>query len=225
MAAGVAGRFEGAEGAVREAGEDGGGVVDADGLLLAGGGVGALLDEGLGHGGEARDAAVDPERGVEAVGEEVAGDAGAGGLDVEAPGAGAALGDVGGDGPVLQELGAVVVDAAELAAVDHLLDEGDGGHAAVVVADEVGDAGLLDGGDHLLAFGGGAGEGLFGDDGLAGLGGGDGDLGVEVVRDADVDEVDVGAGDRACASRSRSIRSPSGRRRPWSSPRRGRRRP
>ena len=160
------------------------------------------------------DAAVDPERGVEAVGEEVAGDAGAGGLDVEAPGAGAALGDVGRDGPVLQELGAVVVDAAELAGVDDLLDQGDGGHAAVVVADEVGDAGLLDGGDHRLAFGGGAGEGLFGDDGLAGFGGGDGDLGVEVVGDADVDEVDVGAGDQLAPVGLGRSRSPSGRRRP-----------
>ena len=40
-------------------------------------------------------AAVDPDRGVDAVGEEVAGDARAGRIDVEPPGAGAALRHVG----------------------------------------------------------------------------------------------------------------------------------
>ena len=41
------------------------------------------------------------------------------------------------DGPVLQELGAVVEDAAEAAFVDQLLRQRDGGHAAVVVPDHV----------------------------------------------------------------------------------------
>ncbi len=68
------------------------------------------------------DAAVEPHGGVDAVGEQVAGDAGAGGLDVEAPDAGAALRHVGRDRPVLQELRAVVEDPAQLALVDHLLD-------------------------------------------------------------------------------------------------------
>src|SRR4029079_2828151 len=108
VAAGVAGRLEGAERAVGEAGEGGRGVVYGERLDAPGIGVGALLDEGLGHRAEARDRAVDPEGGVEAMGEEVAGDARACGLDVEAPGAGAALGDVRGDRPVLQELGAVM---------------------------------------------------------------------------------------------------------------------
>ena len=58
-------------------------------------------------------------RGIEAMGEQIAGDAGAGRIDIEPPGGGAALRHVGRDGPVLQELGAVVEDLAELALVDH----------------------------------------------------------------------------------------------------------
>ena len=74
----------------------------------------------------------------------------AGGGDVEPPEAGAALGQVGGDRPVLEEVGAVVEDPAEPALVDELLGERDGRHAAVVVPDDVGHAGLLDRLDHLL---------------------------------------------------------------------------
>ena len=121
VAAGVAGRFEEAERAVLEVAEEGAGVVDADLLDLAGEVVLAFLDERLGHGADVLDAAVEPEGGVDAVGEQIAGDAAAGGGDIEPPQAGAALRQVGGDGPVLQELGAVVEDLAELAFVDQLL--------------------------------------------------------------------------------------------------------
>ena len=72
-----------------------------------------------------------------------------------------------------------------------LLDQRDRRHAAVIVPDHVGDAGLLDRLDHRLAFGLGAGQRLFAEHHLAGLGGGDGDLGVEVVGHADVDGVDI----------------------------------
>ena len=95
------------------------------------------------------DGAVEPEGGVDAVGQQVAGDAAAGRGHVEPPEAGAALRQVGGDGPVLQELGAVVEDLAEPALVDQLLGQRDGRHAAVVVPDHVRHAGLLDGLDHL----------------------------------------------------------------------------
>ena len=63
-----------------------------------------------------------------------------------------ALREVGADGPVLQEVRTVMEDLAELAAVNDLLGEGHGGHAAVVVPHGVGHAGFLDGVDHRLAF-------------------------------------------------------------------------
>ena len=104
----------------------------------------AFLDERLGHRGDVVDAAVEPDGRVDAVGEQVAGHAAAGRRGVEPPQAGAALRQVGGDRPVLQEVGAVVEDAAELAFVDELLGERDGRDAAVVVPDDVRHAGLLD---------------------------------------------------------------------------------
>ena len=72
----------------------------------------ALLDERLGHGRDVVDAAVEPEGRVDAVGEQVAGDAAAGRVHIEPPQPGAALRQVRRDRPVLQELGAVVEDAA-----------------------------------------------------------------------------------------------------------------
>ena len=71
-------------------------------------------------------------------------------VDVEPPEARAALRQVGGDRPVLQEVGAVVEDPPEPALVDQLLGQRDGRHAAVVVPDDVRHAGLLDRLAHLL---------------------------------------------------------------------------
>ena len=121
-----------------------------DGLDLAGQVVLALLDERLGHRRDFGDRPVQPQRRVDVVREQVAGDAAAGDGDVEAPQAFAALRQVGRDRPVLQELRAVVEDASELALVDELLDHRDGGHAAVVVPDGVRHAGLLDRVGHRL---------------------------------------------------------------------------
>ena len=145
VAAGVAGGLEQAERAVGEVAEEGAGVVDGDGLGFSGEVVRAFLDEGFGHRGDGRGSAVEPEGGVDAVGQQVAGDAAAGFGGVEPPERRAALGQVGGDRPVLEEVGAVVEDAAELAFVDELLGQRDGGDAAVVVPDHVRDAGVLDG--------------------------------------------------------------------------------
>jgi len=167
------------------------GVVDADLLDLAGEVVLALLDEGFGHRADVLNAAVEPHGGVDAVGEEVACDAGAGDLGVEAPEAGAALREVGVDGPVLEEVRAVVEHAAELAGIDELLGEHDGGAAAVVIPDHVGHLRLVDGREHFLGFLGVQAEGFLAEDHLAGLGGGDGLLGVHVVGRGDVDDVDV----------------------------------
>ncbi len=170
------------------------GVVDGDGLFLSGGGVDALLDESFGHGGDVGDAAVEPDRGVDAVGEEVAGHPGSGSSGIEAPEAFTTLREIGADGPVLQEVGAVVEDLAELAGVDDFLGEGDGRDATIVVPDRVGDAGIFDRIHHWRTLLGGAGQRFLAEDHLAGLGGGDRDGSVGVVGRADVDGVDVVAG-------------------------------
>ena len=127
---------------------------------------------------------------------QVAGHAAAGGAGVDPPQAGAALRQVGRDRPVLQEVRAVVKDAAEPAFVDELLGERDGRHAAVVVPHRVRHARLLDGGDHLLPLGRVHRQRLLAEDHLAGLGRGDRDVVVQVVRHADVDRVDVRALDQ-----------------------------
>ena len=196
VAAGVAGGLELRDRAVFEAAQEDGGVVDGDGLLLARGGVHALLDERLGDRGDLGDVTVDPAGRVDTVGEEVARHAGTGGGGVEAPEARAALGQLGGDGPVLQEVGAVVEDAAQLAGRHNVLRERHGREETVVVPDQVRQAGLLHRGDHRLTLRPVEGEGLFAEDHLAVLDALQRDLGVRVVRGADVDGVDVGARDQ-----------------------------
>ena len=67
------------------------------------------------------DGAVEPQRGVDAVGQQIAGDAAAGTLTSSRHRPCAALRQVLRDGPVLQELGAVVEDPPQPALVDQLL--------------------------------------------------------------------------------------------------------
>src|SRR4051812_8781679 len=93
--AGVAGRLEQTERAVLEPAEERAGVVDADWLDLARKVVLALLDERLGHRRNGGDAPVQPDRRVDAMGEQVAGHARAGRGDVEPPEPGAPLRQVG----------------------------------------------------------------------------------------------------------------------------------
>ena len=88
-----------------------------------------------------------------------------------------------------------MIDAAELAGVDELFGEDDGGATAVVIPDHVGHAGLLDGLEHFFGFLAVEAEGLFAEDHLAGFGGGDDLFGVEIVGGGDVDDVDIIAGD------------------------------
>ena len=82
-------------------------------------------------------------------------------------------------------------DFAEFAVVDEFLGQRHGRYPAIVVPDHVGDAGLGDGIDHFLALRPVHGQRLFAQDHLAVLGRGDGDVGMRVVRRADVDDVDV----------------------------------
>ena len=195
VTAGVAGTLEQAHRAVLEAAKEHAGVVDGDGRPGPGSLVDPFLDEGLGLGHHLDDRAVQPHRRVDAMRQQIAGDAGAGDGGIEAPEPFAALRQVLAHRPVLEELRPIVKGAADPALVDELPCQRHRGQAAVVVEYHVGNAGLLDGCDHRLALGHVEGERLFGHDPLAGLGGGDGDLLVGVVGRADVDKVDVVAGD------------------------------
>ncbi len=194
--AGIAGGFEEPEGTVVEMTKEGAGVIDADLLYFAGELVFAFLDERLGHGVDVLDSAVEPQRGIDAMGQQVAGHPGAGGFDVETPEGGAALRQVGADGPVLQEIGAVVEDLSEPTVVDELFGQHHRGTTAVIVPDHVRYPGLLDGFHHFLGLGRIHREGFLAQDHFAGLGGGEGQVGMQVVGDRNVDEVDVVAGDQ-----------------------------
>jgi len=189
--ASVAGRFERRQRAVMEPAHEGAGVVDPDFLDLARQHVLAFFNERLGHGGEVVDRPVEPERGVDAVGEEISRDAGPGRGHIETPKPLTALGQIRLDGPVLQELGPVVEDLAELAFVDQPLRQRHRRHPPVVVPDHVGHAGLLDGLDHLEPLGAVHRQRLLAEDHLLIRRGRQCDLGVRVVRRADIDDVDV----------------------------------
>ena len=124
-----------------------------------------------------RDRPFSQSAGVDAVREQIAGDAAAGDADVETPQPLAALRQVARDRPVLEELRAVVKDAPQLAFVDQLLEQHDRRHAAVVVPDHVGDAGAPRPADTIASrLGGVAAERLLAGHHLAGARRGDGDL-------------------------------------------------
>src|SRR5205807_9486104 len=98
VAAGVTGRLEIPERAILEMRKERTGIVDADFLHFAGERVFAFFDERLGDCGDVGEAAVQPNGGVNAVGEEVASDAAARDLHVQSPKSGAALRQVFRDG-------------------------------------------------------------------------------------------------------------------------------
>jgi len=158
---------------------------------LAGQVMFSLFHESLGHGADGADVPVEPEGRVDAVGQQVAGDARAGRRHVQPPERGAALGKVRRDRPVLEEVGPVVEDPAQPALVDQHLGERHGGHPAIVVPDHIRDAGLLHRIDHLLAFDQVHRQGLLAEHHLARLGRGDGDLGMSIVGRANVDNLDI----------------------------------
>ena len=69
------------------------------------------------------DTAVEPDRGVDAMRQQIARHTAACHVHVEAPQARAALRQILGDGPVLQELGAIVEDLAQAALIDQMLGQ------------------------------------------------------------------------------------------------------
>ena len=99
------------------------------------------------------------------------------------------------DQPVLEVLGADVADGAEPTGLDELAGQGECWHAAVVERGHRETRGALGRGDHRDAFGDRVGERFLAQHVLALLEGGDRDRGVAVAGGADVDDVDVVAGD------------------------------
>ena len=95
VAASIARGLKRSEGAVAEARQKGGGIVDEDLLFFASERVLALFDKGLCHGGDGIDSAVEPQGGINTVRKQITGDAAAGDRGFQAPGAGSALGNVG----------------------------------------------------------------------------------------------------------------------------------
>ncbi len=153
VAAGITGGFEIAQRAIVEAAEESAGVVDANGLHLAGLDVLSFLDEGLRDRVHVLDRAVLPDGQVNAMCQQVAGHTAAGRLRVQPPCAHAALGNGGGNGPVLEEVGAIVEYPAKPALVDKILGQGHRRNTTIVERHEIGHAGLFDGIDHFFRLG------------------------------------------------------------------------
>ena len=157
--------------------------------------TGRSRDDRVEHAGDALELQAGDELGeVDGVGSDVAEGAGAGEILLQAPGER----NLGVDEPVLAVARAHLVDGADRSGCDEVASEGGRGHAAVGEADHRVDAageGALGGIRHRLGLFDGVGEGLLAEHVLAGLEGGDGDLGVRVAGGHDVDDVDVVAFD------------------------------
>jgi hypothetical protein len=167
-AARTARRLEGGERAVGEAGKEQRGIIDTDWVRLAGKIVLAFLDEGLHDRGYLVKVAVQPHGGIDAMREPVAGHAAAGYPYFRPPLAGAGLGPILGNAPVLQELGAIVKYFVEPSVFDDLFGECDCRYAAIIVPDHVPHLGFQRL-HHLHGFAGVAAERLLAEDHLAGL--------------------------------------------------------
>ena len=120
VSARIAGGFEGRERTVPKARQKRAGVVDADRLFFARQIVfAALMNVSV----IAVTSSIGPfshKRRVDVVRQQIARDAAAGNVDIQPPEAFAALRQIGRDGPVLQEHGAVVKDPAQAAFVDQI---------------------------------------------------------------------------------------------------------
>src|SRR5688500_5608472 len=81
----IARRFEGRQRTIFEARQKRTRVIDANLFDLAGKLVRTLFNEGFSHGADLIDAAVEPNGSVDAMREQIACDAGAGGLNIQTP--------------------------------------------------------------------------------------------------------------------------------------------
>src|SRR6185437_9483625 len=92
---------------------------------------------------------VEPQGSVDAMRQQIARDPASRDPHVETPQSRSALGEVFGNGPVLKELRAIMIDASEPPLVDELLGEHHRGHAPIIVPDHVRNLGPLDRFRHL----------------------------------------------------------------------------
>ena len=144
---------------------------------------------------------------------EVAGNARARHVFVQAPGGRAAHRDLGGDGPVLEVGGAVMKHLPDLPFLDHLLGQTDGGDATVIEPDHVGAARFFDSAGHLARLGQVHGQRLFAEDDLTGCGRRERDLMMSIVGRADVDGVDLCRFDELAPVGLHALPSPATRKR------------
>lgn len=152
--------------------------------------AGAELGVGLTGDGGGVEFAHEVEAAVEGVHADVVAAAAAGVLALGEPGADA--GDALAAGPG----GFGVIDIAEDAVVEEGFGGLDVGAEAAVLSDHEGDLAAFGLGDEFGGVGGAGGHGFVEHDVLAGFQGFESDLGVEVVREGDGDDVDVGAGEQ-----------------------------
>ena len=137
------------------------------------------------------DAAIQPDGGIDAMRQQIARDAAARHVTSSRQSPAPPCGRSCRDGPVLQELGAVVEDASQAAFVDQLLGHHHRRHAPVVVPDHVRDAGLSTASTISSRFLGVAASGFSHSTILPALRRRDGDLCVRVIRARDIDQVDI----------------------------------
>ncbi len=198
-AQGEAGGFEVGKRAVLKAADEHGGIVHGDFAHFLGGlggqalafatGIheGTFLDEGMHQAAYFLKFADEIAGKVNDVGIDIAMRAGATDAFLQTPDER----KLGIDNPILRIAGVIMVDLTDGTFLDHFFGLGNGGDAAVVVANHVDHFGLLYSSDHVFALFDGQAERFFAEDVLAGAGGGDGDFGVGIIGCVDVHDVDV----------------------------------
>ena len=123
----IACRFKRRERAIFKAAQKRAGIVNSDRLDVARQIVFALFDKGLGHRHHFADRAIQPQRRVNVVRQQIASHAAARNRHIQSPQAFATLRQILRDCPILQELRAVMEDPPEAPFVNQLLEQDDAG--------------------------------------------------------------------------------------------------
>src|SRR5690606_17788219 len=100
-------------------------------------GMHPFLDKRFRNRGYILDPTVQPHGGIYTMCQKVPGYPGAGRLVIQAPGSLAALGQIGINGPILEEIGTVMEYLAQFTGIDKLFGQGNRGNSAVIVPDRI----------------------------------------------------------------------------------------